>query len=245
MINANAYKKIIKSYDEQMEDWELFGFIIEQDNKYFMRNLVGEEGLVYDFDVNVGDTVFINNPFGFISFEVAVTNIDSIFIEPANEYRKRITLFEFENLGNEEYWIEGIGSLAGITQSGWDMTLLTGLSEFTLLCYYEESELTYKDYSYPVCFYPSVGISSYIHIEMDFNIFPNPVKDISSLILDNPNHQKLTIKIFNSIGSLINEHHVESTTKIKIHSSAYPKGVYFYQVIQGNQQIFNSKFIVL
>ncbi len=55
-----------------MEDWELYGYIREEDNKYYQRNLVGEEGLVYDFNVNVGDTLELNNPMGFTSLEVVV-----------------------------------------------------------------------------------------------------------------------------------------------------------------------------
>ena len=245
LINSTVYTKVLKSYDEFMEDWELYALIREEDNKYYLRNLVNEEGLIYDFNVNTGDTVTINNPFGFMPLEASIINIDSVFIEPANEYRKRIILFEYENFGSEEIWIEGIGSLAGITESGWDISVLTGGHDYTLLCYYEEEELMYKDYLFLTCFYPIVGIHSHNHIEMNVSIAPNPVTDISYIKLENPCSEKLTIKIFNANGYLVKNHQIESSTKYKIDASTYSKGVYFYQVIKENQQIFNSKFIVL
>lgn len=245
LINSTVYTKVLKSYDEFMEDWELYGLIREEDNKYYLRNLVNEEGLVYDFTINTGDTVTINNPFGFMPLEASITSIDSVFIEPANEYRKRITLYEYENFGSEEIWIEGIGSLAGITESGCDISLLTGGHDYTLLCYYEEAELTYKDYLYPVCFYPIMGIYSNNQNEMNVSISPNPVINISYLKFDNPHKEKLTITIFNANGCLVKKHQVVSSTKLSIGASSYQKGVYFYQVIKENQQVYNSKFIVL
>ena len=228
-----------------MEDWELYGFIKEEENKYFLRNLVGEEGLIYDFTVNIGDTVEINNPFGFMPLQAMVTNIDSVLIEPANEYRKRITLFEYENFGYEENWIEGIGSLAGITESGWDMTVLTGGDDYTLLCYYEDDELWYKDDFYSLCFYPIVGIPSNYLKENNTRILPNPVRNVSYLVLDFPDHHNLTIKIFNSTGNVVEEYQVTTPNKIRFNSINYRSGIYFYQVLEGNQQIFNNKFIVL
>ena len=245
MINSTSYTKILRSYDEFMEDWELYGFIREEDNKYFLRNLASEEGLVYDFTVNLGDTLAINNPFGFMPLEATITNIDSVYIEPANEYRKRITLFEYENFGYEEDWIEGIGSLAGITESGWDMTVLTGGDDYTLLCYYEDDELWYKDDFYSLCFYPLVGIPSNFLKENNTRIFPNPVRGISHLILDYPDHYNLIIRIFNSTGNIIEKYQITTPNKIEINSINYPKGIFFYQVLINNQQIINEKFIVI
>ena len=188
-----------------MEEWELYGFIKEEENKYYMRNLAGEEGLVYDFTVNIGDTVIVDNPFGFMLLEATIINIDSVFIEPANEYRKRITLFEYENFGFEEQWVEGIGSVAGITQSGWDMTVITGGNDFTLLCYYQEDEIWYKTDLYSLCFYPIVAVPLNNQKADKITLFPNPVKECSYLILDYANKQNLTIKIFNSSGNLVAE----------------------------------------
>jgi len=228
-----------------MEDWELSGFIREDENKYYLRNLAGEEGLVYDFNLNIGDTLAINNPFGFIPIEVTAINIDSVFLEPANEYRKRITLLEYANFGYEEQWIEGIGSLAGLTQSGWDITLLTGGDDYTLLCYYEESEIKFNTELYSLCFYPIVSVHTNIQKKKAITLFPNPVNNISSLEIENPKLQNLTVKIFNSTGNLVKEYQTTLQVKIEIRSSNYKKGIYFYQVIENNQQIFYSKFIIL
>lgn len=242
-ISSSYYTKILRSYDEYMTEWELYGFIREEENKYYLRNLAGEEGLAYDFNVSIGDTVEINNPLCLIPVQASVTNIDSVLIEPENEFRKRIKLNDF-NFYGEEYWIDGIGSLAGITESSSDLSMMTGGDNFTLLCYYKNEELLYKMNTTILCFYPIVDIPSVHQTEMNISIYPNPVTNISYLYLDNPNAEKLIIHIYNSTGSLLNEYQIDSPTKINIHSSAYPKGIYFYQLIQEDHQIFNSKFIV-
>ncbi len=171
-------------------------------------------------------------------------DIDSIFIEPENEFRKRITLFENNFYYYEEYWIEGIGSSAGVTQSSWDMTLLTGGDDFTLLCYYENDELLYMDNYYSHCFYPIVGISSNSQNENKIKVFPNPVKNISYLEIDYPDRQNLIIKIFSLTGKVIEDYKITTPTKVSINSINYPKGVYFYQVFEDNQTIAFDKFIV-
>jgi hypothetical protein len=71
----------------------------------------GQEHLLYDFSVDVGDTVrFYSLWSGLQKKEMTVKSIDSILID--NHYRKRIN-FDHENSG-EESWIEGIGSTHGL-----------------------------------------------------------------------------------------------------------------------------------
>lgn len=228
-----------------MEDWELYGFIKEEENKFYLRNLAGEEGLVYDFTVNLSDTITINNPFGFIPYEAIVTSIDSAFIEPANEYRKQITLFDYANYGYEESWIEGIGSLAGITESGWDMTILTGANDFTLLCYYEDAELWFKTDLYSFCFYPLVGVPSNTFESIKTSLIPNPVKDISTLFLDASNQKHLTVKIIDLRGKIIEYFHISSPAAVNINSRKLNKGLYFFQIFEESNIIASEKFVVL
>lgn len=228
-----------------MEDWELYGFIREDSNKYYLRNLAGEEGLIYDFSVNIGDTITINNPFGFMPVDATVTNIDSIFIEPGNEYRKRITLFEYEDFWNEEYWIEGIGSLAGITESSWDMTLLTGGDDYTLLCYFEDDEFIYKDAFYPSCFYQIVSVVTNDYVPVASLLFPNPVIDKSTLIFDGADKKDLTVKIIDITGKLIEHIQITTPAEIKINSGKLKKGFYIYHVYEESRIIASEKFVVL
>ena len=76
-------------------------------------------------------------------------------------------------------------------------------------------------------------------------LFPNPVLKTSYLKVDYPESQNFTIKIFNSTGNLVEVYQLIAPTQIEINSINYQKGIYFYQVIKENKQIFNSKFIVL
>jgi len=244
LINNSNYTKIFRAFDEYMDEWELYGFIKEEENKYFLRNLIGEEGLAYDFGINLGDTVAINNPYGFIPLQAIVTLIDSVQILPANQYRKRYTLFEFENFGNEEIWIEGLGSAAGIIVSGWDMTILTGGDDFTLLCYYEEDELMYQTTLYSLCFYPIVDIPDNNFEKVDYSISPNPVTNTSHLIVKNPENKTLNIRIFNSFGQLVEQHNFLTSFDLEIRSEDYSKGVYFFSIFENYKYLTSDKFII-
>ena len=227
-----------------MTEWELYGFIREEQNKYYLRNLVGEEGLAYDFSLNIGDTVEINNPFGALPVEAIVTNIDSVFIEPGNEWRKRISLYEYQYFFIGEDWIEGIGSSAGLTVSGMDMTLLTGGDDYTLLCYYEEDEMLFKSSLYNLCYYPIVDIPEINQGEGDVSLFPNPVNDISYLKIQNPENKNCTIVIYNLYGKLMQKFSISSSVEIEINSKDYSNGVYFYSVLKENELVCPGKFII-
>jgi hypothetical protein len=79
LIDQTSYKKIWESQDEQHIDWELKGFIRSDTNgDIYVRDQLNYEGLIYRFNVQVGDTFTIFNPFNFgLVFQVLVTEIDS------------------------------------------------------------------------------------------------------------------------------------------------------------------------
>jgi hypothetical protein len=227
-----------------MEEWELFGFIRQEGEKYFLRNLIGVEGLAYDLSVNEGDTLTLENPFGVYPVEAIVTGIDSIFIEPAQEFRKRITLYEYQFYQVEEYWVEGIGSLAGLTHSGMDLCPLTGGHDFTLLCYFEDDGIRYKTTQYELCFYPLVNIPEKGNDEIVITFYPNPVYDVSHLMIQNPENKNCSISILNVSGQLIQKLSVTSSCTLEIGSNDFQAGIYFYSVCDEHEQICFGKFII-
>ncbi len=227
-----------------MTEWEPYGFIREDENKYYFRNLTGEEGFAYDFSVNIGDTVEINNPFGAMPVAAIVTDIDSVYIEPGNELRKRITLYEYQYFFNEEFWIEGMGSSAGLTVSGMDITLLTGGDDFTLLCYYEEDEMLFKSTLYNLCYYPLVDIPEINPGEGYVSLFPNPVNEFSHLNIQNSENRNYTITINNIYGQILQNFEINTSVMIKINPAHFPCGIYIYTVFEDKEFITSGKFLI-
>jgi hypothetical protein len=245
-LNDLNYTKIYQALDEYMLEWDLYGFIRQEESKYYLRNMAGEEGLAYDFSVSIGDTLEINNPFGEFPVEALVTNIDSVYIEPSNELRKKIKLLANGGTpyAGDEYWIEGIGSLTGLTVSGTDLTQLTGGENFNLLCFLEEDVLLYKYSEGCLCYYPLVDIPEINPGEDDVSLFPNPVYDISYLKIQNPENKNCTVVIYNLYGKLMQKFSISSSVDIEINSKAYSNGVYFYSVLKENELDCPGKFII-
>jgi hypothetical protein len=243
-ISSINYTKIYQALDEFMTEWELYGFIREEQNEFFLRNMAGEEGLAYDFSVNINDTLAINNPFGTFPVQAVITNIDSVYIEPSGEFRKRCHLLAYQYYNYDEYWIEGIGSLAGLTVSGTDLTQLTGGENFNLLCYYEDDVLVYK-YSEPVlCYYPIVDILKINQGEVEVTFFPNPVNGISYLNLKNPENKKYRVMINNIYGQIMQEFSITTSEKIEINSADFTGGIYYYSVFRDDQIFCSEKILI-
>ena len=245
VINNLTYTKFLRAYDEYMTEWELQGFIRQDGNKFFFRNLIGEEGLAYDFNSNVGDTLNINNPFGFYTFQAIVIEIDSLYIEPANEYRKRIQLefLEYSYYGIES-WIEGIGSNAGLIVSGCKMAQLTGGPTYSLLCYFEDDELIYKNQYFDICYFPLVSVQENPEENLQISINPNPVTTVSNLSIKSGKNKNLPIVIFNTTGEQVEKFIILSPVNIKINSEKYGRGLFFYSVIENSEPVHTGKFII-
>ncbi|MEZ5198295.1 MAG: T9SS type A sorting domain-containing protein [Bacteroidales bacterium] len=172
-----------------------------------------------------------------------VTSVDSALVLPSNEYRKRWTLFSAE-FGYQETWIEGIGSSAGLIASGYDMTLLTGGDDYTLLCYYENDVLAFHTTQYPLCFYQIVGISEIEKNETIVTVNPNPVSGVSNLIVNYNSSLPLNLRIYNSMGILMDDQKIFPLVDYNIYSSDFIKGIYLYFLLENNKILFSDKFII-
>ena len=100
------------------------------------------EVLLYDFSLEVGDTIYLTNPispFSFISGDFTVDSIEYILLN--NIYHKKINLISLGNTINESpIWIEGIGSLSMINAPGGTPNV-NGAGK--LSCYFKNNTLIY------------------------------------------------------------------------------------------------------
>ena len=86
------------------------GLLREESNRIYYIYPGEAEGLLYDFNLEIGDSAMIICMFKYDdAFKIFVTNIDTA--EYYGIERKR--WFLEDAFGNEDFWIEGIGSSRG------------------------------------------------------------------------------------------------------------------------------------
>jgi len=78
------------------------------------------------------------------------------------------------------------------------------------------------------------------------NAYPNPANDICNFNYEIPTGIENTqLVIYNLIGSsMLQENNLQQKGTIKINTSTYPEGIYFYSLIVENKTLFTKKFIV-
>ena len=141
LLDGVSYKVMYATRNEDLTGWNLWGFLREtEDRQVFSRRpSTSDEQLLYDFSMEVGDTICMCD-YGYDECCMVVIEKGETIVN--GEPRQQIVLeYPFGN-GDQEVWIEGIGSLYGIVDSG--SLFLTGGST-NLLCYYEDGDLIWQN----------------------------------------------------------------------------------------------------
>ncbi len=141
LLDGVSYKVMYTTRNEDLTGWSVCGVIRETEDKQVLYRRDGSsyDEILYDFSMEVGDTIIMSGS-GFYPDWMFVIETNEILVN--GEPRQQIVLeYPFGN-GEEEVWIEGIGSLYGIVDSG--SLFLTGGST-NLLCYYEDGDLIWQN----------------------------------------------------------------------------------------------------
>jgi hypothetical protein len=193
-----VYYKVYKS-GYQYEFWsatysfyqnQYVGLLREQDNKWYSENYYSGNGLLYDFTLEVGDTVISTTAWD----DITVTNIDTILID--NEFKKRFHLSCAQS-GYTQYIIEDIGSSSGLFQplSNW----------------FEHIPFMH---CYAIDFIPlwinpgafecdlAVGINEY-KTGTDITTYPNPFTTSTTLEFELKGNSEIHVSIYNAMGALV------------------------------------------
>jgi hypothetical protein len=152
IIDGEVYFEILKSTDEFQTDWTHIGYLREdvENHQLIYRDLEGEEGLIYDFEMEVGDIITIDNVYlETPNIEMECVGIETIIVNGEEKIQYELHNNEFDQ---SEIWIEGMGSNNGILSSGYYCTGITGSSS-ELLCYSFNDELIYSNPTFSACFY--------------------------------------------------------------------------------------------
>ncbi len=188
------------------------------------------EYLLYDFDLEIGDTLAPTRHYNLN--DIYVTGIDSI--ATPNGYLRK---FELSNNSSAKYLLEGIGNSNGFIEPYY-MILGCG---FNLDCY------SLNDSSY----YPSGGIQCELSIGIaelnqleQIYVFPNPSSGLTSVQINSP-LKNATLAIYNSVGKLIHEFNWEEGNSLSFETDNFANGIYFLNILQENKLLAKGKLIVI
>ena len=249
IINSLTYKKLYIYFDTifNKNNATYIGGIREDSQKrvYYKGDTVihdfkpmidfhdFEEIVLFDFSVNIGDTIREGNfPEG---AWIIVENIDTIQI--GNTYRKR---FHFNPMPWVK-WIEGIGSLKGLLFTSGDLPT-NGLNN-DLICFKQNGEILYFNTEFSDCipFITSIKIEK--HDNSEITLFPNP-SNINSIKINFGELRISIIQIVDCNGRLIGIYNVEMHSSYNLSTEKYQPGIYFYKATNENGIAYTGKFVV-
>lgn len=185
---------------------------------YFKPYDWDSEQLLFDYNLNIGDTLsdttfflFGNNPM------VTVSSIDSV-LNQNGDYLKRWNL-QVDGWKEQDWFIEGIGTNKGLFHE-----LIPFEWDSELICYSENFLPVYPPGS--DCD-PTVGIFDQELITLDFICYPNPTNEFINIQISNPQAEKYFVEIYNITGQRIYSEEMESSASYSINCVNMKAGIYF------------------
>lgn len=207
-------------------------YLIRSENRrMYMRESysVDEEILLYDFNLEVGDTLpdTYTNSFG---EHIIVTGIDSIEVNDGFFQR-----FELLN-GNAGFLIEGIGSPTGLF-SPMGVVFECG---YGLICY-SQNDIAYYDSNTGLGCELTVSVTDN-NAKPNITISPHPLTEKSTLKLDGIKGP-VTLTIHDLTGKVVHQNNYTSQSIILEREGLQP-GLYLLSVNQNGRSVSTTKLIV-
>ena len=248
IIGSYTCKRVEVATNQSHTDWSFHGYARETNDKkiYYRVNASQPEKLLYDMNVQVGDSLLVytlyNYPSAiFDSMMFYVTGKDSVLI--GNSYRSEFTL-SVKTLGGNmmvvEYWVDSLGSLnAGMLHNA---NGKVGGDGFFLMCFFENSVLKYHQPDFQGC-YILTGNESINKSTENMKFQPNPLTDISRIIVKAIfSNLPLRIEFYDSSGKLFSCY--DFINELNLSRKNFKQGLYYYFIFQKNQRISDGKLMV-
>ncbi len=238
-INAVTYHKLYRSDDTTFTENEFYGGLRENAKRVYLFEM-GNERMIYDFNLNEGDT-FRNSGVG---YDGIVNEIDSVMID--GQYRKRYSFtYLVSNMIWDGSWIEGIGN-SGI--GGLIQTLAmqpTGDYATDNVCVRVKQSWIYHNPEYvgTSCYSSGLSLNHPSVRKQVALIVPNPVTDVSRLVIVGKSKFD-RMDVYDNRGIKVRTYTGNGKEPALIDRSTYLPGLYFYRLSDRGRVLGNGNFVV-
>ncbi len=234
-IEGNTWLKLCSTPDSNFtSDFTYLGSLREEGGYVYFIDTLSIMDTLYNFDLQVGDSVFYNFPWD--SDYIKVEAIDSIEIE--GEYRKRFFMEEpsYLPMYMREVWIEGIGSVHGPLYPKYPQNFLLEMPDsLNLTCYKVDNAIVWNSPFYDDCYINHVLSSNEIE-KGKLKLYPNPVTDRLKIEMPRNKSVDCKVSIFDLVGKRQITHFFNRNESIEIDVSPLNKGFYLIEIVFENQK---------
>lgn len=194
--------------------------------------------LIYDFSMEVGDSILIFDPNSTLPDSSGYFYLDSIVLTSLTADSRRVFYLSSEDGNKSAKWIEGIGS-TGLVNSSSGMADST----FELTCYFKDGIRFYGSSLFTL--YGSCEIEDFLSSgdvldSKELLVFPNPARNEIHILTNGESYNTLTI--FNVSGSLIKTLQLNYKEQI-IDLYTFPKGLYIFRFSGIKERDMNLKVL--
>lgn len=238
LFNDLQYKKMYYWFDSTYTEKYFAGLLREEGSKvWYVPPYVDEEGLLYDFDLNAGDTIDVISMFcwTYPEFGLVCHSVDSIQLE-TGEYRKR---WIFEGWSGET-WVEGLGSMFGPVHS----RVYDCVADYyvELLCLYHDDILLYSNPWFDFCYINTLSIHEVVS-GFPVQIFPNPVRSGNSVKITTA-FEINKLEIYTNHGIRIKHYARYELSDSLLETTMLTPGLYIIKITGKNGEVAVKKLLI-
>lgn len=259
VINGKIYHKLYHSTDTLFTEKNLCGAIREVNKKVYYYSFVSltfpnpdtysylsiepnKEVMLYDFSLELGDTLKSDSVRLVLNSNLIVEKIDTILI--GSEYRKMYTFahpsFSPHLIIPWAQWVEGIGYLRGLLFRTGDVPS-NGLWN-DIICFKENNSWLYHfSRKYNKCFYMTGDATPVIQENKKILVYPNPIHSLAHIEFGDDKYTKLTI--MDLLGTVLKVYKIKGLSSIDISKSELPNGLYILRLHEENGNIVSTKIV--
>lgn len=228
LIDNELWFKFYSTSDSMFQSDLLYhGLLRVENNKVFYLDTLNQLDALYDFSLNVGDSVLYDLN-GMFPEWLQVINVDSIQIN--GDYYRRLKFAEpimnaFDELN--EVWIEGIGSVHGPLFPYFPVKFSQEIPDSLFVtCTFSGNQQVWQHQSYSGCYINIVLSVDQLDL-FDFKIYPNPFMNI--IHIENIGIQEYELTMMNSMGQIVKQLQINNNNTI-IDLSELKSGIYFLRI---------------
>jgi hypothetical protein len=202
------------------------------------------EMLLYDFTVDIGDTLtnlFMSN--GWFD-TLYVSDISSITIGSQNHKTVYLSGVSGSPGGFSDYWVEGVGCTAGLLVEPFSNENISGWYD-ELNCFSTNDSIFNPQMNF---IYTGSGSCHLNYLSLEgfskntIQLYPNPTTELLTIKIPDTK-EELEIKIYNSMGEVVFVNNtVNMQAEIKMDLTALRAGFYFITV-KNQAQIYSATFV--